>query len=166
MRVWLDSRRALMLFMAVALTFVMALFSMPSAVARLAQPDMIPIGAGAAEAATRSPSATLDAGGALVGQQHSSTADLVIRLAAETRERPREVFDPHDSPLDESRYYPGRGYDVPWDRDPLFGETRHSLASLVSAVRGSPAETRPGRTKAVVKQRKIRMPHQGFGATL
>jgi hypothetical protein len=153
-------------FVAVALTFVMALFSTPSAVARVTQPEMIPMGVDAVEAATRVRSATPDAEGALVGQQHSSTVGLVIRLAAETRERSRELFDPHDSALDETKYYPGHGYDVPWDRDPLFGETRHSLATLVSAVRGSPAETKSGRRKTSVKQKSIRPQRLGFRAML
>jgi hypothetical protein len=129
-RVWLDSRRALVLFGAAGLAFVVALLSMPPAVAWVAQPEMSPMGANAAETTTQGRAATRGALAPLVDQRNSPTVSVVqIRLAAETRERRRELFDPHDSPLDETRYYPGHGYDVPWDRDPLFGQMRPAVAT-------------------------------------
>jgi hypothetical protein len=138
-RIWLDSRSALMLFGAV-LTFAVPLFSTPLfstslssmllSVARVAQLEMTPIGADMTAATKPGRTTTPGARATPVGQLHSSTPDFVeIRVAAETRERPRELVDARDSPLDESRYHPGRAYDFPWDRDPLFGWTRHSLAT-------------------------------------
>lgn len=165
-RVRRDSRRALTLFGAAVLTLVVVLFSMPPAMARVAQSGMNPLGASVPETTTRGPIAAPNAETAPSGQQNSSAAGFAIRLAADTRERSRELFDPHDSALDETRYYPGRGYDVPWDRDPLFGQTRHSVTSFVSAVPVSPAETRSARRKASVKQRNIRLPNRGFGTAL
>jgi hypothetical protein len=128
---WLDSRRALALFGAAGLTFVAALFSMRPATAWVAQPEMSPTGADVAQ--TKAQDRATKGGvltTTLVDRHNSSIVNVVqIRLAAETRERQRELFDPHDSPLDETRYYPGHGYDVPWDRDPLFGRMRRALAT-------------------------------------
>ena len=156
-RVWLDSRRALALFGAAILTFGLPVFSMPAAIAWVAQPEMNQMGAGAAETTPRGWAATPAAGAVVVGQQNSSTVGFVqIRFADEIHERQRELFDPHDSLLDERRYYPGHGYDVPWDRDPLFGQTRQPLAtaSLVAGCARCPGRNDAGARKRVGQTKK------------
>ena len=128
-RAWQDSRWAWVLFGAAVV--VVALSSMPPAMARVAQPEANPIGANAAETMTQSRTAAPGAGAVPAGQRDSLVADFIqIRLAADTHERQRELFDPHDSPLDETRYHPGRGYNIPWHHDPLFGKIRRFFAAV------------------------------------
>ena len=156
-RVWLDSRRALLLFGAAILTFGLPVFSMPAAMAWVAQPETNRMCANAAEITPRGRAATQSAGAVVVGQQNSSTVGSVqIRLADEIHERQRELFDPHDSFLDERRYYPGHGYDIPWDRDPLFGQTRQPLAttSLVGGCARCPSRNDLGTRKRVGQTKK------------
>lgn len=103
----ISSRGASILFLASVLASALVLFSMLPAMAEFAPPAIDTAPPGAAKE------------GAVA---HGA------RLAAESRERQRELHDPRDSALEERQFYPGYGYDFPGFRDLLFGQGRRSPA--------------------------------------
>lgn len=101
--------------------------------------------------------------GAAAGAAPDGGGGGVVRLAAETHERQRELYEPRDSALEDRHYYPGRGYGFPGAGDLLFGQERRSparntralLASFPALARAARAERRYCRSTARASRNRL-----------